>query len=156
MKYFGWGMLLLILFVLISVTINTCNTAGKLINNGINTAYEQFKPEELLRKYEWFKDASSQCDQKVATLKTYESRFSSMKISYGVDSLNRRNWSRSDLEQWNVWESEYLGVKASYNDLSAQYNSAMSKFNYRFCNAGSLPAGADEPLPREFKPYITQ
>ncbi len=154
MKYFGWGMAFLMGFLLLGVVLNTCNTASKMVNNGINTAYEEFKPEELLRKYEWFKDAASQCDQKLSTLKSYEARFQSMKESYGADSLKRRNWERADIEQWNVWQSEYLGIKASYNDLASQYNAAMSKFNYRFCNAGSLPRGADIPLPRDVKPYI--
>lgn len=125
-----------------------------MIDNGFKTAYQQFKPEELLRKYEWFKDASAQCEQKLATLKSYESRFKDMKAQYGKDSLSRRLWDRSDKEQWNVWESEYLGLKASYNDLSAQYNAAMVKFNYAFCNAGDMPYGSMTPLPREYKPYI--
>jgi hypothetical protein len=155
MKYFAWGVLFLIALGVISITINTCNTATKMVNNGINTAYNQFKPEELLRKYEWFKDAAAQCDQKLATLKTYESRFEQLKTSYGEDSLRRRNWARTDQEQWNVWESEYTGIKASYNDLAAQYNAAMSKFNYAFCNAGQMPISNLEPLPREFKPYLT-
>jgi hypothetical protein len=155
MKYFGWGMLILIGLFIGGAILKTCSTASKYIDNGVNTAYEEFKPEELLRKYEWFKDASSQCEQKLATLKTYESRFKSIKQSYGADSLKRKNWARTDIEQWNVWESEYLGMKASYNDLSAQYNGAMAKFNFRFCNVGGLPGGADQPLPREFKPYLT-
>ncbi len=154
MKYFGWGMLILIGLLLLNTVLKTCNTAGKFIDNGINTAYEEFKPEELLRKYEWFKDASSQCEQKLATLKTYESRFENLKQAYGADSLKRKNWERTDIEQWNIWQSEYLGVKASYNDLAAEYNAAMVKFNYRFCNAGQLPQGAEIPLPREFKPYL--
>lgn len=147
-------MYLSIILVLLS-GCRACNTADKMIDNGFKTVYDQFKPEELLRKYEWFKDASSQLDQKVATLKSYESRFTSLKKSYGSDSISRRSWDRSDKEQWNVWESEYLGLKASYNDLASQYNSSMAKFNYRFCNRGDLPEGADEPLPKEFKPYIT-
>lgn len=130
-----------------------CSTADKMIDNGFNTVYDQFKPEELLRKYEWFKDASAQ-DQKRATLKSYESRFSNLKESYGVDSTSRRKWAREDKEQWNVWESEYLGMKASYNDLCSQYNAGMVKFNYAFCNAGNMPAGTTDPLPKEFKPYI--
>lgn len=156
MKHFGWGLFLLIgiLFIIILPTIKTCNIAGKLIDNGINTAYQEFKPEELLRKYEWFKEASAQCEQKLATLKTYESRFEVLKRAYGPDSLNRRNWERADLEQWNVWQSEYLGVKASYNDLASQYNSAMAKFNYRFVNVGELPKGAVGTVPREFRPYL--
>lgn len=135
--------------------IKGCNLAGDMVNNGVQTAYNEFKPQELLRKYEWFKDASSQCEQKIATLGTYESRFLGLKQSYGKDSLARKNWNRDDREQWNVWQSEYLGVKASYNDLASQYNAAMAKFNYSFCNRGQLPQGATEPLPREFKPYLT-
>ena len=155
MKYFGWTMLILGALVF-SVLMKTCGTVAKFNNNLQNTVYEQFKPEELLRKYEWFKDASAQLEQKLATLKSYESRFASLKSSYGADSTKRKSWDRADKEQWNVWESEYLGVKSSYNDLSAQYNAAMSKFNYRFCNVGDLPSGATTPLPREFKPYINQ
>lgn len=137
------------------ILIKGCNTAGNMIDNGFKTVEQQFSPSELLRKYEWFKDASSQCENKLATLKTYESRFRDMKQGYGSDSLKRRNWSRPDVEQWNVWESEYLGVKASYNDLAAEYNAAMVKFNYSFCNVGQLPQGAGVALPREFKPYLT-
>ena len=133
-----------------------CDTAVKMEDNLHKTVYEQFKPEELLRKYEWFKDAASQLDQKASTLKVYEKNFSNMKTMYGVDSNNRRKWSRDDREQWNIWESEYTGIKASYNDLAAEYNSSMVKFNYRFCNTGELPAGQSQTLPREYRVYITE
>lgn len=155
LKYMGCGFAILICLTALGIILKTCSTVGKFSDNLQNTIYEEFKPEELLRKYEWFKDASSQLEQKLATLKSYEGRFKSMKGTYGADSVNRKVWERTDKEQWNVWESEYLGIKASYNDLCAQYNSAMVKFNYRFCNVGDLPKGADVTLPREFKPYIT-
>ena len=142
------------LLLLCIMSLSSC-VGCRYINNGVETTYQEFKPQELLRKYEWFKDASAQCDAKLATLQSYESRFDDMKQSYGEDSLKRKNWARDDREQWNVWESEYIGIKASYNDLASQYNSGMSKFNYRFCNKGDLPQGATEPLPREYKPYIT-
>lgn len=154
MKYFAYFIAFLFVISIIGVTCKTCSTANKYIDNGINTIYEQTKPEELLRKYEWFKDAAAQCDQKIATMGIYESRFVNMKTSYGEDSLTRRKWLRSDVEQWNIWESEYLGIKASYNDLASQYNSAMSKINYRFCNVGGLPQGTNTILPREYKPYL--
>lgn len=132
------------------------NFGTKMASNALDTAYDEFKPEEVLRKYEWFKDVAAQCDQKLATLQTYESRFQSMKETYGQDSINRKTWSRSDMEQWNTWMSEYLGLKASYNSLSSEYNSAMSKFNYVFANKGELPKGIDTPLPREFRPYLIE
>jgi len=131
-----------------------CSSATKMIDNGFTSIENQFSPSELLKKYEWFKDAAAQCEQKLATLKSYETRFENMQKSYGT--VGRSKWDRADKEQYNVWESEYLGLKASYNDLAAQYNAAMVKFNYAFCNVGQLPKGADEPLPREFKPYINE
>lgn len=151
-----WCILGFILLVPACIFIKGCSVATRMVNNGLETTYQQFKPEELLRKYEWFKDASAQLDNKVATLSDYEGRFHNLKQSYGSDSGSRRQWSRSDIEQWNIWQSEYTGLQASYNDLSAQYNSTMAKFNYRFCNVGMLPQGQTEPLPREFKPYITR
>ncbi len=143
--------LFLLAVLVFSLVWGSCNTAIKMVDNGQKVIYDQFKPEELLRKYEWFKDASAQLDAKVATLHMYENREKSLKDSYGND---RSKWSRTDQEQSNLWQSEYLGVKASYNDLCSQYNAAMAKFNYRFCNAGGLPQGTTEPLPREYKPYI--
>lgn len=133
------------------ICLGTCNTATKMVQDGQNTIYEQYKPSELLKKYEWFKDAGAQLDAKVATLHTYESRREEMTKDYTSD---RSKWPRDVREQSSVWESEYLGVKASYNSLAADYNAQMAKFNYRFCNVGTLPQGSTEPLPREFKPYI--
>lgn len=32
----------------------------------------------------------------------------------------------------------------------------MVKFNWRFCNAGTMPQGTGDPLPREYKPYLVK
>lgn len=151
--------LLTILFFVLLIPsclfMKSCNMANNMVNDGMQTVQDELKPSALLSKYEWFKDASASCDQKIATLGVYETRFQNLKEAYGEDSLKRKNWSRSDIEQWNIWQSEYLGIKASYNDLASQYNANMVKINYAFCNKGSLPQGLTEPLPREYKPYIT-
>ena len=114
-------------------------------------AQEELGPKELLRKYEWFKNASSQLDKKQADIKVYQKRITTMSKDY-VD-LPRNKWPREDREQYNLWQSEVAGIKASYNTLAAEYNSQMSKINWRFTNVGELPKGAETPLPREFKPY---
>ncbi len=114
-------------------------------------AQEELGPKELLRKYEWFKNASSQLDKKHADIKVYQKRVTTMSKDY-VD-LPRNKWPREDREQYNLWQSEVAGIKASYNTLAAEYNSQMSKINWRFTNVGELPKGAETPLPREFKPY---
>jgi len=140
---------MILAFMLVVTGCHMCDDAVEVVN-------KEFAPSEMLRKYEWFKDAAAQLDQKQATIQSYEGRFISMKETYAQDSLNRRAWDRTDKDQWNIWQSEYLGIKASYNDLAAQYNSAMAKFNYAFCNAGQLPQGATVPLPRQYRTYITQ
>ena len=114
-------------------------------------AQEELGPKELLRKYEWFKDASSQLDKKQADIKVYEKRITSMKENY--EDVPRNKWAREDREQYNLWDSEVAGIKASYNTLAADYNAQMAKVNWRFANVGQLPEGAEDPLPREFKPY---
>lgn len=147
---FAFGVILLVL----NLFFGTCNTAVKMQDNAQKVVYDEFKPEVLLQKYEWFKDASAQLDAKLANLKDYEQRLQSMKDTYGDNANHREKWSRSDMDQWNTWQSEMSGVKASYNDLAAQYNAAMAKFNYRFCNKGQLPKGISDTVQREYRPYL--
>ena len=117
-------------------------------------AQDQFGPSAMLKKYEYFKDAAAQLDKKKADVTVYESRLVAMKAMY--KDVERIKWPREDREQFNVWASEVAGVKASFNILAADYNAQMAKFNWSFANVGQLPRGATEPLPREFKQYITE
>ena len=107
------------------------------------TAYNEFKVSTLLKKYEYFKDLSAAIDKKRADIELYQIEIS----SYTKED------DRFYVEQR---KSELIGIIAMHNQLCAEYNSAMSKFNYRFTNIGDLPEGATEPLPREYKPYINK
>ena len=127
---------------------------GSCLSEATQVAQEEFGPRAMLRKYEWFKDAAAQLDKKQADIQVYRSRIQNMKEDY--EGVKRRNWPRSDREQFNLWRTEVAGVIASYNGLAAEYNSQMAKFNWRFTNRGELPDGATEPLPREFKPYLSE
>lgn len=116
-------------------------------------ASEQYSARALLQKYEWFKDARAGLDAKRASLSSYEGRLTRLTRDYGADHAT---WPRDVREQAAIWEDEYTGLIASYNELAGQYNAQMAKFNYRFTNRGTLPAGtpADSVLPREFATYI--
>jgi hypothetical protein len=120
----------------------------------VQVVREQFGPSAAIKKYEWFKDAAAQLEKKQADITVYDGRMTAMNETY--KDLVRQKWPREDREQYNVWSSEVAGVKASYNALAAEYNAQMAKFNWRFANGGERPKGADQPLPREFKPYTTQ
>lgn len=126
----------LLFIIAISLAMIQCKDAKE-------TAYNEFKVSTLLKKYEYFKDLSAAIDKKRADIEVYQTEIS----SYNKDD------DKFYIEQR---KSELLGIIAMHNQLCAEYNSAMSKFNYRFTNIGDLPEGAVEPLPREYKPYINK
>lgn len=143
----------IVLVVFIAITgISTCAYLGQWGTETAQVVHQEFSPQAALTKYEWFKDAAAALDAKQANIRTYQQKFQNLKEDYHGEP--RSKWSRDDREQYNLWQSEVSGVIASYNDLAADYNAQMAKFNWRFANRGELPQGASEPLPREFKPYL--
>jgi hypothetical protein len=114
--------------------------------------HDEFGPKAMLAKYEWFKDAAAQLDARSSDIAVYEQKLKHLSDAYG--NKPRNDWSRDDREAWNIDAAELAGMKASFNHLAAEYNSQMSKFNWRFAEAGTLPKGATTPLPREYKPYV--
>jgi hypothetical protein len=149
MKAVGWVCVLLIAVVGLAVIGSALGVVDWFVNDpktgAIAVAKDELNARELLRKYTWFKDASAQLDARAADIRVYQSR---------IDNLRKvPNLDRTDREQLMIWESEVSGTKAAYNSLAAEYNSQMAKMNWQFTNIGQLPAGADKPLPREFKPY---
>ena len=146
-KYIGLFVVVLFLFGILGAACNWFGEAAQV-------AREEFGPREMLRKYEWFKDAAAALDKKIADVSVYESRIAAMKEAY--EGGARKDWAREDREQVSIWMSEVAGVKASYNTLASEYNAQMAKFNWAFAEAGKLPQGAEVPLPREYKPYINE
>lgn len=148
MKSFLIVLGIIVLLVILVIVGNALRWFG----GAIEVAHEEFSAKALLQKYEWFKDTSASLNKKQADIKIYDSRIKQMEEDY--KDASRKDWDRTDKEQMSIWQTELAGVKASYNSLAAEYNSQMVKFNWRFCNKGTLPEGATEPLPREFAPYI--
>lgn len=124
----------------VGVGCHYCNRTAQVV-------MQETDPAVLLKKYGWFKDASSALDKKIADIGVMEVR-----IKY-IESLGDKA-TRSDREQMYVWMSEISGIKASYNQLASEYNSQMAKINWAFTNVGDLPKGATVELPREYKPYM--
>jgi len=149
MKWFGIIVLALVVLGAGFIVSNGC----WLVNQSVEIAKEEFGPRALLEKYEMFKDMHSALDRQKANIEVYESRITSMEADYA--NVPRNEWDRIDKQTMSVWQSEVAGVKASFNRTASEYNAAMAKFNYAFCNVGTLPQGATEPLPREYITYVT-
>lgn len=147
MKYFGWTVLVVFVLILFAILGRACSYAGK----AADVVMHEVDPAYLLKKYEWFKNASVALDKSLADLKVYDARIKALESDY--KGQPRSKWAREDREQLSVWRSEAAGIAANYNGIAADYNAQMSKINWAFTNRGNLPKGADEPLPREYKPY---
>jgi hypothetical protein len=122
-----------IFFIPAMFLLNMCGETARVTQ-------KEFGPEAMLKKYEYFKDLSAAIDEKNATITTYESQLSTIKDKESF--------------YYQQTQSEMMGLISMHNSLCAEYNSAMSKFNYSFCNKGTLPQSNLVPLPREMKPYI--
>ena len=153
-KVLGVIMLLMVVGTGLSIFGSFLGLFSGTVAETAAVAREEFGPRALLRKYEWFKDAAAQLDKKGADIKVYQTKVDGMKEEYA--DTPRKDWDRVDKQMMSQWMAELAGTIASYNGLAAEYNGQMAKFNYRFTNVGDLPAGATEPLPREFREYKTQ
>jgi hypothetical protein len=131
-KTFAWvlgiGLLGIVLWFILGMAGDAAQTVKK-----------EYAPSALLKKYESFKDMSAAIDKKMADIQLYQEQ-----IAEETDKVEK-----------NQLKAEMRGIIAIHNQLCADYNAQMSKFNYRFTNKGDLPATNLEPLPREIKPYIT-
>lgn len=142
MRIFGWIVLGIIAILALSIATFALRWAG----DATETLYQETSPQVLLKKYEWFKDASASLDSKVAMAQAFAKKIKAQ------ENIPRSDWDRFDKQNYFQWRQELDGVIASYLVLAAEYNSQMAKINYRFANIGELPKGAVTPLPREYKP----
>ena len=131
-------------FILAFAVLSAVNFVCGNISSVNRVAQNEFNAQALLKKYEYFKNLSGAIDKKDADIAVYREELASVEKPTTSDE-------RFYLEQR---KSELLGIISIRNNLASEYNIAMSKFNYRFCNAGDLPETNMQPLPREFKPYI--
>lgn len=150
MKAFGFICAFLILCCVVIPVLMLAGRGCSMASDGLDVAQQELTPSALLKKYTWFKDAAAALDARHADIGVYETRAADAATTYGADASK---WPRDVRESAAQARSELAGLKASYNTLAADYNAQMAKANWRFCNAGDLPAGADVPLPRSFRAY---
>lgn len=149
-----WLLVLAVCLMGLGLVISIAGSIFGWFGNAVQVANQQFSPQAMLAKYEWFKDAAAGLDRLDANVRVYDSRRKSLESTYS--GIPRAQWPRDDRQEWDQIAAEVSGTKAAYNDLAAQYNAQMAKFNYRFANAGELPQGADRALPREYRTYSVE
>jgi len=94
----------------------------------MDVAHKEFGAKAALSKYEWFIDTSAILDKMASDIGIYTEK---QKMCETVrDRLSR--------EQCMLWSQELAGIKSTYNDTVAEYNSASKKFNWELFNTNDL------------------
>jgi len=126
-----------------AILVIVCVSIIRSCGDTANVIHKEFSASALLKKYEYFKDLSAAIDKKRADLNAYKANLQDYVIK-----------DKDDKFYYEQSKAEAMGILMMYNQLVSEYNAGMSKFNYSFCNVGTLPASNLEPLPREQKPYL--
>lgn len=141
MRIAVWFSVLAVLFIGVGMTLRFCGSTAEVV-------HKEYNAGALLKKYEYFKDLAAAIDKKKADIRVYEVQLAEAKVY-----LEKRG-SKEDRFYYEQLRSEATGIVMMYNQLAADYNAQMAKFNWRFTNSGDLPASNVEPLPRGYAPYI--
>lgn len=140
----------LLIMGVIGLGLNVVGGFFGWIGQAQQVAQEEFNPRAMLTKYEWFKNTASALAAKQQSIYVLEGRVKSLYEDY--EGTKRKDWDRVDKQNMNIWRQETAGLKLSYNNLAAEWNSQIDKFHWRPF-LGSLPPGAEQVLSSEFAPY---
>ena len=121
--------------ILVLLALFVVSNTSKWLDGAVEVAHKEFSAEAMLKKYEWFKDASNQIIKRGKDIQIYAEKQSTMCVGQ-IDRLAR--------EQCMMWSQEVAGVKSAHNSLVAEYNAQSSKFNWSAFNADNLPTRYQE------------
>lgn len=117
------------------IGLSVFNMATSWLGGAAKVAQKEFSAETMLKKYEWFKNASNQIEKRSKDIQIYAIKQESMCVGQ-TDRLAR--------EQCMMWAQEVAGIKSAHNSLVAKYNSQASKFNWAAFNADNIPTTYQE------------
>lgn len=103
--------------------------------SGCGVAEDQFAPDALLHKYEWFKNQHNSIKQIGVRTDQSKQAVEDYKRMMGDPS----KWNFSQHEEYGRLSTTHSGYLSQYNALAAEYNSQSSKFNWDFVKTNELP-----------------
>jgi hypothetical protein len=96
---------------------------------------DQYAPDAILHKYEWFKNQYNSIQQ--IGIRTEQSRLAIENYKQMMGDPSK--WNFSQHEEFSRLSTIYSGYQSQYNALAAEYNSQSSKFNWDFARTNELP-----------------
>lgn len=152
MKNAAIGILIVGILIVGAPILLIMSHATQWFGQATNVIHNEFSPQTMLNRYNWFKDCYSRINSFDANISAYKNTLIETRKTYGEPNT----WPVDVRKDISLQTREINGILSMRNNLASEYNANMAKFQFRFTNVGDLPAGATEPLPREIIEYKLQ
>lgn len=113
------------------ITASSC----RWVNDGVETAHQEYDPSAMLKKYEWFKNQSARIqkmDQDIANAKTLRD---GIKAQFEADNgKDHKSWDPVTRKQYqdkvDLQDQMVMANVSQRNSVVADYNAQSAKFNW--------------------------
>jgi hypothetical protein len=120
-------------FILIGLYITT--SSCRFVDDGVETAHQEYDPSAMLKKYEWFKNQSARIqkmDQDITNAKTLRDGIrSQFEADNGKD---HKSWDPVTRKQYqdkvDLQDQMVTATVSQRNSIVADYNAQSAKFNW--------------------------
>jgi hypothetical protein len=109
--------------------------ASLVFLHSCGTAYDEYSPGAMLKKYEWFKNQAESYKQISARYENFEKAISNFVANFP----DRAKWSWQDREEYQRLCSVRDGYLSQVNSIIADYNAQSGKFNWSAFNTADVP-----------------
>lgn len=131
-KSIVWKVILFI--VLLAVVLSVAGWVLGWFSKAGQVAQQQFGPDAMLKKYEWFKEQSAAIKKMEADIDMFKQREQKVKEQYAGYGDDMTKWPPDVRVQYNhaaeQSRDDRLAVTSQRNNLVRDYNAASSKFNW--------------------------
>lgn len=138
---FKFLLMLVLVFFLIGAVVwvlSFASSAGKVVS-------DEFSPEAMLKKYQWFLDQSNGIEKMDKDIVLYEQRRADVEKRYAVYGSDPSKWSVAIQVQYNhdakIAKDDLVAIVSQRNNLVKEYNAQSEKFNWAlFKDRPDLPS----------------
>jgi hypothetical protein len=126
-------LLLIVGVILLGIIVTT--SSCRWINDGVETAHQEYDPSAMLKKYEWFKNQSQRIqkmDQDISNAKTLRD---GIRGQFESDNgKDHKSWDPVTRKQYqdkvDLQDQMVNATVSQRNSIVADYNAQSSKFNW--------------------------
>ncbi len=125
--------------------IKAAGIVGGFVGGAMDVVQQEFNPQEIQRKYLWFKQSHAALDAKDQNIKNI------LAMIDEVSAVPRDQRTEDDTFELRQNRTVLMGMKANFNKMASEYNANVSTWNWGYFDKGEYPGY--KRFQSKFKPY---